>query len=1022
MVWINWCMVLSIISLSWATPECPEGNFCRGCETAPSGDYEINCGTEETSKFSVNYRPNKHLYIKCEGPQNWTYFDLGAVKKVNSVKSVTFKRCTFSDQVNLGTIVKNVFNDTVEELFFRRCKNLTSVLTQESLKEFKKLNSLTLEDNELSNLTTDPFKDLPNLAVMNFRDNDISELPPNFLNVPSIKVIELGYNNLKVIERSTFANLGRLYFLNLWNNQISKIEPHSFDEIQSLESINLHNNKLTAIPPGTFSRLSKLKTINLSHNNFTADSFPADMFRYNDMLVNISMFENRRNITTLPSGFFSNLTSLRKINIRSIGLNNLPEDLIWGSKNLTTFDLRKNHISTIPKNFFRDSQNLISLDISYNKLQNLSDDVFSSLSHLKSLDLSTNYITFLSESLLNGLSSLETLNLANNNMIDVHFKAFHSLTSLRVAQFSNNKLSLSTVKFVDMFGLESPFHHCIQTLEELYLDHNNIKGIYNDWTMAPHLKKLNLSHNDISVLHATQLGFTYKKVDVDLSYNKIKNIFMYRNVFDAIPESYPRDVIIDIGNNPINCDCQIHDLLQYLEGLIPSALNQFELRVKNLKCHEPAELKDYLIKDLSSKSFRCKFDDSQMSNNKSCPSMCDCQLRPSNKAFIVDCSYRKLTEAPEGFYYPAHHVEMNLAGNLLQEFPSLKKPGYSNITILYLNNNNISSIAADNLSDTIEELYLEDNSLSQLDGKVWATLKNSTKLRKLKLHDNSWECNCENRDFFYFIQEKRVKIPELQQVVCSGTETPIFSMTIDEFCPSDLYWIVGICVGIAVLGILIAGLSAWYYHYQHEIKVWLYAHQWCLWVVTEAELDKNKTYDAFISFSHKDEDFIVNELVPKLEQGPKPFKLCVHYRDWLAGEWIPQQIARSVDESRRTIVVLSPNFLESVWGKMEFRAAHNQALSDGRARVIVILYGDIQPSDITDPELKAYLNMNTYVQWGDPWFWDKLRYALPHSKDFIKKNKTVFETHQPTIQVISDKNELIKESPPQSLDKTITDV
>lgn len=88
-------------------------------------------------------------------------------------------------------------------------------------------------------------------------------------------------------------------------------------------------------------------------------------------------------------------------------------------------------------------------------------------------------------------------------MIDVHFKAFHSLTSLRVAQFSNNKLSLSTVKFVDMFGLESPFHHCIQTLEELYLDHNNIKGIYNDWTMAPHLKKLNLSHNDISVLHVS---------------------------------------------------------------------------------------------------------------------------------------------------------------------------------------------------------------------------------------------------------------------------------------------------------------------------------------------------------------------------------------------------------------------------------------------------------------------------------------------------------------------------------------
>lgn len=198
--------------------------------------------------------------------------------------------------------------------------------------------------------------------------------------------------------------------------------------------------------------------------------------------------------------------------------------------------------------------------------------------------------------------------------------------------------------------------------------------------------------------------------------------------------------------------------------------------------------------------------------------------------------------------------------------------------------------------------------------------------------------------------------------------------------------IIALSISLAIFGVVLGLLLALYYSYKTEIKIWLYSHN-ITWSITEESLDQDKKYDAFISFSHKDEELVSIHLVPGLEGGNTPFKLCLHYRDWVVGDWIPAQIARSVDESRRTIIVLSQNFLDSVWGRTEFRTAYSSALNERRSRIIIILYGDVSTEEL-DPELKAYLSMNTYIKWGDYWFWEKLRYALPHRPDAEKKIKS----------------------------------
>lgn len=194
-----------------------------------------------------------------------------------------------------------------------------------------------------------------------------------------------------------------------------------------------------------------------------------------------------------------------------------------------------------------------------------------------------------------------------------------------------------------------------------------------------------------------------------------------------------------------------------------------------------------------------------------------------------------------------------------------------------------------------------------------------------------------------------------------------------------------VCVSLAFFGLIFGLITFLYYTYEHELKVWLFAHKICLWLVTEKEVDRNKKYDAFISYSHLDEGFIAEHLKPGLENGPTPFKLCLHYRDWFVGDCIPEQVVRSVESSRRTIVVLSPNYLDSVWGIMEFRTAYLKAVKERRPRVIVVLLKDIDASAKMEPELKAYLTMNTYLKWGDPWFWEKLRYAMPHPQQYSKQ-------------------------------------
>jgi len=158
------------------------------------------------------------------------------------------------------------------------------------------------------------------------------------------------------------------------------------------------------------------------------------------------------------------------------------------------------------------------------------------------------------------------------------------------------------------------------------------------------------------------------------------------------------------------------------------------------------------------------------------------------------------------------------------------------------------------------------------------------------------------------------------------------------------------------------------------------------WVFDRFPEDWNLHYDIFISYSVHDKDFVEGTLWHQLEN--ESYSCCVHTRDFVVGDAILDQILKAVSESRRTIIVLSPEYAASTWTKLEFQAAHTKASSNRRQRLIIVVppEKDLPNLDEVDEDLRAYCA--TALKADDPKFWSKLKLALPQKdEERMKRDK-----------------------------------
>ena len=113
---------------------------------------------------------------------------------------------------------------------------------------------------------------------------------------------------------------------------------------------------------------------------------------------------------------------------------------------------------------------------------------------------------------------------------------------------------------------------------------------------------------------------------------------------------------------------------------------------------------------------------------------------------------------------------------------------------------------------------------------------------------------------------------------------------------------------------------------------------------TPAPLDQKHRYHLFIAY-HEDNLSWVENIVKVLESEPYSFKCCYAQRDFDVKSTAVQNILCSAMLSQHTVVVLTPGFVEDVWGDYEEGLSHLTTVTLPRQRVIPVLLEECKAPD-----------------------------------------------------------------------------
>ncbi|XP_059622525.1 toll-like receptor Tollo [Phlebotomus argentipes] len=940
---------------------------------------------------------------------------------------------------SLNVLAPGIFSELTQVVVLDLSHNeLTSEwINGVTFRGMRRLVMLDVSSNRISRLEVTTFRDLTSLQILRLQENQIEVIPDGiFADLGNLHTLVLSNNRLSTVEVTTFQGLNTLSLLSLDYNRIARIDREALKNCSgSLQDLHLNGNKLHRVPDVLYDVL-QLKTLDLGENQITN----IDEASFSGMVQMFGLRLTENSIETIKRGTFDRMEALQILNLSHNKIRKIDHEAFNKNTNLQAIRLDGNHLTDIT-GLFTKLPNLVWLNISDNRLEVF--DYALIPTGLQWLDIHANKISELGNYFeMENQLSLSTFDASSNKLIDITGSAIPN--SIEVLYLSDNLISkVQSYTFfkkpnltrVDLFGNKittlDPNALRISAvpedrqLPEFFIGGNPFECDCNlDW-----LQKSN------TVDSRTQP----KLMDVASIYCKLN--YNRGNMYMPLVEAEASQFLCKYETHCFAlchccdfnaCDCKMecpnrcscfHDQ-SWTSNVVDCSRAGYENRLPDLIPMDATQihLDGNDLQEVSSHAFigrkklRILF------------------LNSSNINTLHNRTFNGLRELEV----------LQLDNNRLTELKGFEFTGLQNLRELYLHNNLIAAIDNDTFSHLTEMriLRLDNNRLTTF---YFVHLPQA--LTEVHLAGNMWSCECDFVEKIKDFMSKSDVVRDKLRVKCSHTVSEndvaypsvkfrsrrgtVIDRSVDDD-PHGFFVLAEnssrICTGVMEAGnhsnltstktilsqpplndyipLLVATLCGFVviivailviFMFRQEMRVWFHSRFGVRLFYRASDTDKNerdKLYDAFVSYSSKDEAFVAEDLAPALENGDPSYKLCLHYRDFPVGPYSPDTIVQAVESSRRTIMVLSENFIKSEWCRFEFKSAHHQVLRDRRRRLIVILLGEVPQKDL-DPDIRLYLKTNTYLQWGDKLFWEKLRFALPDVPN-NQRRQTPQNRHQNT--------------------------